>query len=453
MKYFLLSFFLFLSACGGVQINQIPLAEPLIPPFDARPSPIALKKVRFAVPTGSTTVSQSPKGPFGLLFCSMPYGEVHTGITGRGFPSDQLRDIFTNTLDGMGYDVSGSPGRMFDEQDDLARSHYSIGARITDIKMDVCQKGSIFVADRGKTGEAEITIEWSVFDTLHRKSVYKKTLRGYASLRTPNKEAVELLFEKAFEAASHNLGADHEFYDMVFNGLNPAHDIRYGQNSDDEYEGIFDPLEQVKLNLPPISHAPAAGRLEEIVKTAVLIESGAGHGSGFLISQDGHIITNAHVIGRAHRVRVVLSGKRKKLIAEVLRYDRRRDVALLKIEELPEDYDFSLLPIRMEKPKIGEEIYAIGAPLKTALQDSITKGIISRHYYNKSSRQRYIQGDVYITGGNSGGPLIDANGNIIGITVSRFSDTGAEYAGLNNFIPIDDALDQLDIELAKSPGQ
>lgn len=454
MKYLLVFFFslmlLPLNGCGGLPVQEIPLAQPELPPEDSQPSPIAFRKIHFAVPTGNPTLSQSPKGPLGLIICSFPYGMVHSGISGRSFPSDDYRRIFSDTLDGQGYDVAGNPGRMFDEDEDRKRSHYSLGARITDVKIDVCRKKNFWGIDRGETGEAEITITWTAFDTLHRKVVYKKEHKGYARNQLPNHENTPLLLEMAFQASVHNLGADREFYDLVFNGIEPNHNVRANYMFDEEYDSIFDPLEEVLLPPKPISILPADNRLEEVRKAAVMIQTGSGHGSGFFVSDDGHIITNAHVIGRANRVRVVVSGKRKKQTAEVLRYDRRRDVALLKLEELPEKYEIHTLPIRTDKLVIGETVYAIGAPFQDFLQDTVTKGIVSAHRYNKTERQRYIQADVYITGGNSGGPLIDGNGNIVGITVSHFVRGIQELSGLNNFIPIDDALDQLDIEIEEA---
>jgi len=115
------------------------------------------------------------------------------------------------------------------------------------------------------------------------------------------------------------------------------------------------------------------------------------------------------------------------------------------------------LPIRTQWPEVGEDVYALGAPIKTRLQDTVTKGIISAHrrkFLMFGTRLDIIQADVDIHGGNSGGPLLDANGNIVAISVAgmAFADPNADFStGLNYFIPIGDALEKLDIEIGDTP--
>lgn len=450
MKYLLIVFLglftLSLSGCYGARISEVPLAEAQIPPPDAQPSPIAFNKIRFAVPTGNRTLSKSPRGPLGLLYCYPPYGMVNTGLSSRSFPRDNYRTVFGESLGMLGYDIAGDPGRMFDETEDLQRAYFSIGARIVDIQIDVCNRANFLGVRTGESGEAEITIEWTAFDLLNRRIAYQETHKGWARNKLPNTDAINLLLEQAFKASAHNLGADKEFYNLIFKGQIPLSAEKAYIDPNDEIIGLQDSLDPVELKSLPLNLTPATERLDDIRKNAVLIQ-GIGHGSGFFVTKEGHIITNAHVIGNADRARVVLSGKEEQFIADVLRVDRRRDVALLKLEKIPRGFTPTLLPVRTELPRVGEDIYAIGAPLVTSLQDTVTKGIVSTIRFDKREKQYYIQGDVYITGGNSGGPLIDDKGNIIGLTVSSWVSGGEERAGLNNFIPIGDALDKLDIEL------
>ena len=105
------------------------------------------------------------------------------------------------------------------------------------------------------------------------------------------------------------------------------------------------------------------------------------------------------------------------------------------------------MPIRLDWPEVSEEIYALGAPLRTRLQDTIRKGIVSAHrkdYKVLGSKQNFIQGDVATHGGNSGGPLLDAQGNITGLSVAGIA-INRNDTGINFFIPIKEALDQLNI--------
>ncbi|MCB1530283.1 MAG: trypsin-like peptidase domain-containing protein [Rhodospirillales bacterium] len=452
MRFFL--FLAFVSALSAAACQRVSVAKhPLQPypdiPENVQPAPIGFNKLRFHIPTGSHIASTGPKGPLGIFLCGTPYDTMQKGIIGRYFVDDNLKEIFGDTLEAQGYDVTGDPGLLFDEDADRQRTVYSIGARVTDMRMDLCDRKSFLTgADRGYTGEGELEIEWSVFDLLHRRSVYKNTTHGYAQLSVANHEGMQLIIDDAFAAAVHNLGADPEFRALVLYGDLPDKEPNADKDPGEEPTGLFDPQETVTLRNPPLFKKPAAGRLENLLKTAVQIEAGGTMGSGFFITDKGHILTNAHVVGNAFRVRIVSSGKKEKMIAEVLRTDRLRDVALLRLEKVPEHLNITTLPIRMENPKVGEDIYAIGSPQYRQLQDTVTKGIVSSLRYDRREHQPYIQGDVTIHGGNSGGPLLDANGNIIGISVSGYIDReGKDLSGLNNFIPIGQALEKLGITL------
>ncbi len=430
-------------------IQKIPLGQAPDSAFDAQPAPIGFNKIRYSIPTGAPVMSQSIRGVTGIITCEAPFTMVQAGITGRSFVNDRYQIIFRDAMESQGYDVTGDPGIMFDEEEDIARTTYSIGARVVDLKLDVCNRTSfLFGYDRGYDGEASIEVEWTVFDLLHRKTVYKTAHKGYAKINTSNFEGVELLIENAFTAATHNLGADKTFHDLVFEGIEPSESGDYKNPFDDRPTGKFDPNEKLALaNLPLFTNAtkPALG---DVAKSVVMIEAGGSHGSGFFITDQGHILTNYHVVGHAARVRVVTSAQEEKLIAEVLRVDPKRDVALLRLENVPKDFEINLLPIRLDKPAVSSDIYAIGAPRLRKLQDTVSKGIVSAHRYDKREKQDYIQGDVAVHGGNSGGLLLDAHGNIAGITVSGyFDDSTKSSIGLNFFIPIADALEKLDISI------
>lgn len=437
-----------LSGCHGLNVEEHDLKPYPSIPDNAQPAPIGFNKLRYHIPTGSDIASTSPKGLFGLFTCGAPYETMQKGIIGRYFVDDNIKQIFNETLEAQGYDVTGSPGRMFDEEEDVQRTVYSIGARVTNLRMDLCDRKSFLLGfNRGFSGEGEMRVEWTVFDMLHRRSVMKKTTEGYANLAVANYEGMQLIIEDAFSAAAHNLGADEEFRNLVVYGDEPAVLPKTIQDLNEEPIGLFDPQEKVGIRNISESHEPVSGRFDDLVNAAVMIEAGPSHGSGFFITRQGHILTNAHVVGNAFRVRVVTSGKKDKLIGEVLRVDRLRDVALIRLEEPPED--ITTLPIRLEKPAVGEDVYAIGAPRRKQMQDTVTKGIVSAHRYDRKERQPYIQADVDIYGGNSGGPLLDGRGNIVGISVSGYliDDESEALGGLNNFIPIAEALKKLDIAL------
>ncbi|HIF25268.1 MAG TPA: serine protease [Micavibrio sp.] len=437
----------FLAGCGGLTVDKVPYRPILDVPQDSQPSPIGFREIRWMVPTGTPVLSQSPQGMFGFILCDWPYTQVEKGITSRSFPDDNFRQIFHDTMTGQGYDVTGDPGRFFNETEDMERTLYAIGGRVTDIKADTCKRTNLWGIDRGVRGEAHIEITWTVFDLLTRRTVYRTTTKGYGKLQSPNHEGVILLMEDAFAAAVHNLGADEEFHNMVFLGAEPQQaPLKQIQDIHEQPVTKFDPTEEVVIMGNDVSQKSVTGRLDNLKKAVVMVEAGGAHGSGFFITTDGHIITNAHVVGNAVRVRVVTSGKQEKLIGEVLRTDRARDVALIRLEDAA-GLDITTLPLKTDKPAVGDDIYAIGAPRLKRLQDTVTKGIVSAHRYDRRRKKWFIQADVDIYGGNSGGPLLDGYGNVVGVAAEGYFVADETMGGLNHFIPIESALDALDIGL------
>jgi serine protease Do len=164
-----------------------------------------------------------------------------------------------------------------------------------------------------------------------------------------------------------------------------------------------------------------------------------GQGSGFIISSDGLILTNAHVVREAKEVTVKLSDRRE-FAAKVLGSDPVTDVAVLRI-------DAKDLPVvRLGDPKrldVGDPVLAIGAPF--GFEQSATQGIVSAKGRSLPGDAvvPFIQTDAAVNPGNSGGPLFDGNGQVIGINAQIFSHTGG-YQGLAFAIPIDVALNVKD---------
>ncbi len=158
-------------------------------------------------------------------------------------------------------------------------------------------------------------------------------------------------------------------------------------------------------------------------------------GSGFIISADGYLITNAHVVDGADEVSVKLSDKRE-FKAKVIGTDKRTDVALLKIEAK----DLPKVTIGdPDKLKVGEWVVAIGKPF--GLENTMTVGIVSAKGRDlpQENLVPYIQTDAAVNPGNSGGPLFNLKGEVVGINSLIFSRTGG-YMGLSFAVPIDLAM-------------
>ena len=162
-----------------------------------------------------------------------------------------------------------------------------------------------------------------------------------------------------------------------------------------------------------------------------------GAGSGFIVSSDGYILTNAHVVSGADEVIVKLIDKRR-FTAKVIGADTRTDVAVLKITSP------SKLPIvRLGNPaqlRVGEAVAAIGSPF--GFENSVTAGIVSAKGRTLPSESYvpYIQTDVPINPGNSGGPLFNMRGEVVGINSQIYSRSGG-YQGVSFAIPIDVAME------------
>ncbi len=174
-------------------------------------------------------------------------------------------------------------------------------------------------------------------------------------------------------------------------------------------------------------------KLVKAAKPAVVViasEGGKAVGSGFLFTREGHILTNAHVVAANPRVHVLFdSGNTAK--ADVIRIDPQLDLALLKTGNSDE---FPFIPLGdSDQCESGEPVFAIGSPVY--LSGTVTQGIISAK--RKVRNRTYIQTDTALNKGNSGGPLMNMSGEVIGINSFKLLVPG--YEGLNFALSINDA--------------
>ena len=158
-----------------------------------------------------------------------------------------------------------------------------------------------------------------------------------------------------------------------------------------------------------------------------------GVGSGFILSSDGFVMTNAHVVDGASEVLVTLPDKRE-FKARIVGADKRTDVAVVKI-------DATGLPAvkvgDISKLRVGEWVMAIGSPF--GLENTVTAGIVSAKQRDTGDYLPFIQTDVAINPGNSGGPLINMRGEVVGINSQIYSRSGG-FMGISFSIPIDEAI-------------
>jgi S1-C subfamily serine protease len=169
-------------------------------------------------------------------------------------------------------------------------------------------------------------------------------------------------------------------------------------------------------------------------RAVAAVLTGASLGTAFLVSDQGYLLTNRHVVGSTRMIKLRWSDGSES-VGEVVRSDAGRDVALIRTDPRPGP----AFRLRTEPVRQGETVYALGTPMETRLQGTLTRGVISAS--RSLAGYRFIQSDAAVNPGNSGGPLLDEAGRVVGMTVSRYASAPEDgIQGLNFFIPIEDAL-------------
>jgi serine protease Do len=340
---------------------------------------------------------------------------------GSKFPA-----AFRAELEQAHYPVAGD--KIFDvpKSDAKSTSSLHVGMLIKDVAANFCLKSD------GTLGGVYMKVFWQVYSPEAQKILFETTTEGTFQPNDMVKMSWDKFFINAFRAAARNLLAEPGYHDAITNmNIEPASGGSAALNA-----------EAGKPAALKLKKSTATGPLKDIItglRSAVVTINGDGKsGTGFFVSKDGHLLTNQHVVGSAKFVKVKLATGRE-MLGEVLLSDKTRDVALVKTEPI----SVHPIMIRGTEPNIGEEVYVLGSPLGDTFNTTLTRGILSG--YRTLNEKRYLQSDVAILPGNSGGPLMDEKGSVIGITVAGLGSKG--LAGMNFFIPINDALTKLNIEL------
>ena len=170
-----------------------------------------------------------------------------------------------------------------------------------------------------------------------------------------------------------------------------------------------------------------------------------GIGSGFIINEEGYILTNYHVVKGAQEISVTLSND-VTTTAQIVNYDENQDVAMIKITDESVKIPATVELGDSDSLQPGEEVIAIGTPLSTELSSTVTKGIISATSRSVAVESgvtmNLIQTDAAINSGNSGGPLVNTKGEVVGINSSKISGEAVEGIGFS--IPINDIKDKIE---------
>ncbi len=330
---------------------------------------------------------------------------------------------FKTEMEKAGYKIV-TPGEENLFEPDAASADYEVAAVISDLHVEGCvNDGSYFTESGTVRGDSTMKVDWQLYSPLKKQVVARATTNGKAKLERSASGGIQRLISLAFAENARALASNADFR-AALTASKPATNeiVRPGQQAKIALAG------SLKAGKRPVADS---------VGSVVTILTGSATGSGDLVSNDGYMLTNAHVVGDEKQVRVRWSDGIE-TVAEVVRVAKARDIALIKTSSRDRDP----LPIKRGAVTPGQRVYVIGSPRGQAYQGTVSSGIVSASRVVEGLR--YIQSDVSISHGSSGGALLDENGAMIGIAVSGVDVTVA--TGLNFFIPIGDALDFLNLE-------
>jgi S1-C subfamily serine protease len=321
--------------------------------------------------------------------------------------------IVTSEMKAANVPVEGAADSLF--ATDIA-ADLLLGVRVDGLQGRFCLSCGRIGLDGRWRGAVVMDARWEVYSSTERKVVATiVTHGGFAAKEGLEGEPERLIYE-AFRDNVRGLIASDDFRRIVVSSA-------AAQKSGSAASPLSTRIDFTRASPTDLAAAP---------KSVAVVYSANGAGSGFLISREGYLLTNHHVVGGSKYVKVKWPNNSEAL-GEVLRSDPRRDVALVKVDAR----DQPALAFRTGAVAVGEAVFAIGTPLTDGLQNTMTKGIVSATRVQDGLP--YIQSDVAVTHGNSGGPLLDEKGQVIGLTVSGMAPNGSPI-GLNFFIPIEDAL-------------
>lgn len=430
----------FLSGCNTkntMAVNkaaETPAPASVISAPASQQATFVLATVVSGIRTG-TTIAHFPGWDFGVEGTACNRERWHGSATlewGGGNSqlgnwSSELGEVFYNSLTQRGFQVAGNPKDLFNRQNAVTGSDYQVGGRITALSGNLCEVYPTFSkTPTGEySGEMSMTVEWTVLSTASQQEVLRTTTTGYFKQVKPLKGGILATFDGAFGEAAASLAAQPDFVNLALKKAVPAAQVQNAPAA-----------EAMPFKMAALRTSKIDRNMSALFPAVVTVRDAGGHGSGFFISTDGLILTNYHVVGEATDVAVILNNGLE-ASGKVLRRDKARDVALIKLPvRVP-----NALPLRMTEVAPPERVYAIGSPISESMNSTVTAGIVSGLRTDKASGQTFIQSDAAISGGNSGGPLVDENGNVVGISTATLAAPTAQ--NLNFFIPIRSALDAL----------
>lgn len=408
-----------LSGCGTSAVIKDVQDKP-VQQLDIKASanskPIQLSKVVVRLKRGEHVGALQ-----GGLLC-VPQSDL-TWKGGRlKLDSDDLTDAFKEELEKYSFKTVGDTSALFEDPSSW-KSEILIAGLVKELKSNVCFPMAGFGNFSSSKGESFVKVEWQIYSKLDRAVVHSVTTEGSFKSTESQEGGIDPIILNAFTQAARNLLADTKFRDIVVRGGETVKGTTFKTA-----DGIV---------ITPGKSKPFTQRVDEWKDGVVTVIAGSGHGSGFAIGEN-LLLTNHHVVGESNKV-VVKLGSGFEVGGEIIAYNSGLDVAAVKIAaSLPRHFK-----LERNLPTIGSDVYSLGSPLSEDLSATLARGVVSN--IRKEGQKTLIQSDVNVLSGNSGGPLVNGNGEVVGITVSGIQVNKAAQ-GINFFIPIKDALDSMNIK-------
>jgi S1-C subfamily serine protease len=383
------------------------------------PAPVSFARMAARIPAGTTWATlQAVSGPFG---CHDVKELTWSAKNNEDAGGPEFERTFREEFAAAGLQVTGDPNNLFQRDDRSA--DIQVGALITGLSARFCANQTFKESLAGSEhfemkGEATMAIEWQVYSTSQAKVLARIPTTGAHRIEKAVDAGDGVLLQRAFAANVRALAASPAFRTAITGSAQAA---------------SMPPHERAAIAL---AAAPDGARpIKDAAASVATVFAGGAMGSAFLISTDGYLLTNQHVVGDAAQVRLRWADKSES-VGRVIRSDRRRDVALIQADPKGR----TPLALRRSSVDLGETVFAVGTPLEKDFENTVTKGVVSANRLLEG--QAFVQSDVAVDHGNSGGPLLDEKGRVIAITDWGYAPDGVSH-NLNFFIPIGDALKAL----------
>ena len=357
----------------------------------------------------------------GGLLC-VPQADLQWKGGRLNIDSDEFTEAFKEELEKFSFKTVGDGNALFEDPSSW-KSEILVAGLVKDLKSNVCFPLAGFGNFSSSKGEAFIKVEWQIYSKLDRSVVHAVTTEGAFKSTETQEGGIDPIVLNAFAQSARNLLADEKFRSIVVRGGETVK-----QTTFKTVDGVV---------ITPGKSKAFDARTEDWIDGVVTVFAGRGHGSGFAIGEN-LLLTNHHVVGDSNKV-VVKMGSGFEVKGEVIAHNSGLDVAVVRLDaSLPKHFR-----LQRSLPAVGTDVYALGSPVSDQLRASLTRGVVSgiRNEVGKT----LIQSDVNVLKGSSGGPLLNKDGEAIGITVSGLMVNGAAQ-GINFFIPIKDALDSMGVK-------